>query len=158
MFTRRHFLVAIGLTGTAACFQDTTGPEGTQLYLLHRIGTRLLPTFLEPSTPNQLILADSLVVPLRSIRDGGTFVIRRVQVGQNPPDPASRFEGQYRADVTASSMVVDTCPIGALCIASLVYAPFTLSIVGDSLVEKVPSGASWQPRAYGLVKRSGRVR
>jgi len=158
MLTRRLFLLAILLTGSAACFQDATGPEGTELYLLRRIGTRPLPTFLDGATDGQLIIADTLVVPLRSIRDGGTFVIRRVQVGRNPPEAVYRFEGQYRADVTASSMVVDTCPIGSLCIASLVYAPFTLSIVGDSLIEKVPSGANWEPRVYGLVRQSGRVR
>ncbi len=141
-----------------ACRYDSTGPEGTEQYLLSRIGIRLLPTFLYPSTKGQLIIADTLIVPLRSIRDGGTFVIRRIQVGQNSPEPVYRFEGLHSAGVSGSSLIVDTCPIGALCIASLVYAPFTLTIVGDSLVETLPAGATWEPRVYGLVRRSGRGR
>jgi len=158
MSIRRHLLGAILLAGSVACLHDTTGPEGTELYLLHRIGTRPLPTFLDGAAGSQLIIADTLVVPLRSIRDGGVFVIRRVQVGQNPPEPIYRFEGEYHAEVAASSLVLDNCPIGAFCAASLVYAPFTLTIVGDSLVEKVASGANWEPRVYGLVRGSGRVR
>lgn len=158
MSVRRSALLAVLLAGSAACLNDTTGPEGTELYLLRRIGTRPLPTYLDASSPTQLIIADTLVVPLRSIRDGGSFVIRRVQVGQNPPEPVFRFEGEHRADVAEGSLVIDTCPIGALCIASLVYAPFTLTIVGDSLVEVPPAGAKWEPRIYGLVRRSGGVR
>lgn len=158
MLQRRHFLFSILLAGTMACLHDTTGPEGTEQYLLRRIGIRSVPTYLYPSTKGQLIIADTLIVPLRSIRDGGTFVIRRIQVGQNSPEPVYRFEGLYSAGVSGSSLIVDTCPIGALCIASLVYAPFTLTVVGDSLVETLPTGATWEPRVYGLVRRSGRGR
>ena len=157
MSARRHFWLAVLLAGSAACLHDTTEPVGTDLYLLKRIGTRPLPTFLQSGSDGQLIIADSLIVPLRSIRDGGTFVIRRVQVGQNPPEPVYRFEGEFHAEVAASTLVVDNCPIGSFCAASLVYAPFTLTIVGDSLVEIVPSGANWEPRVYGLVRQSGRV-
>jgi hypothetical protein len=158
MFIRRFALLGVLLSAVAGCLFDTTEPKGTDLYLLHRIGSRPLPTFLESSAPNQLILADTLVVPLGLMRDGKTFVVRRVQVGQNPPEPVYRFAGEYRAAVTASALVIDNCPIGALCAASLVYAPFTLTIVGDSLVEALPSGATSEPRVYGLVRQSGRAR
>jgi hypothetical protein len=158
MFDRRQFLLTVLLAGSTACFEDTTAPEGTELYLLRRIGARPLPTYLHSSNPADLVLADTLFVPLRSIRDGGTFVIRRVQVGQAPPQPVYRFEGLHRADVAEGTLVIDTCPIDAFCIASLVYAPFTLTIVGDSLFELPPAGSNWEPRGYGLVRRSGRVR
>jgi hypothetical protein len=146
------------LLGISGCLGDSTGPEGFELYVLQRIGSRPLPTYLDASNPNQVVLADTLVVPLRSIRDGGTFVIRRVQVGQNPPEAVYRFEGEHRADVTGNSLVVDTCPIGAYCLATLVYAPFTLAIVGDSLVEVLPEGIHRDVRVYGLLKQTGRVR
>ena len=146
------------VSGATACSDDATGPLGTELYALRRVGSRPLPTYLDASNQSQLILADSLAVPLRSIRDGATFVVRRVQVGRSLPEPAYRFEGEHRADVEKTALVIDTCPIGALCIATLVYAPFTLTIVGDSLVEVPPAGATWEPRVYGLVGRSGRIR
>ena len=158
MSIRPYRVFAILLVGAAACLHDSTGPEGAELYLLRRIGARSLPTFLHPSSSGQLVVADTLVVPLRSIRNGESFVVRRIQVGQNPPEPVYRFEGRHQAQVVSSSLVIDTCPIGALCIASLVYAPFTLTIVGDSLVEVPPAGMSWEPRVYGLVRLSGRVR
>ena len=158
MLYRRSILLSILLAGSRACFLDSTGPEGTELYLLRRIGPRSVPTFLSKSTPSQVIFADTMEVPLRSIRDGGTFVIHRVQLGQNNSEPVWRSEGRYRAEVAATSLVLDNCPIGALCVANLVYAPFTLTIVGDSLVEALPPAANWEPRVYGLVRHSGRVR
>lgn len=157
MSSRRQFFRTALLAVSTACLQDSTGPEATELYLLRRIGTRPLPTYLHSSNPADLALADTLAVPLRSIRDGGTFVIRRVQVGQDPPQPVYRFERLHRADVAQGSLVIDTCPLYSFCI-DLVYAPFTLTIVGDSLFEVPPAGSNWEPRVYGLVRRSGRVR
>lgn len=143
MPARRLALALLVFTG--ACMDHMTGPEGDQLYVLERIGTRPLPTWLHSQQDTWVVVADSLFVPARR---AGTFTIERVEVTQAQGQAPDVLRADYRARMEAGTLVIDGCPINLFCAASLVYAPFELQYDGDTLREKLPSNATWEARVY----------
>jgi hypothetical protein len=142
-------IVASGVAcGAAACTQGNTGPEGSSLYLLRRVGSQALPAPAYPGPHAALYLADSLRFPALPDRGKEPFVITRITVLQEFTGQLSRTVGQFHAMASADLLTIDSCPIGVLCIASLVYNPWTFKVAGDSLVEQLPPGSPYQPRVY----------
>ncbi len=52
----------------------------------------------------------------------------------------------------SDALLVDNCPLGALCIADLVYSTTGFLFVGDSLFEQVPLSSQLPPRVYARVQ------
>ena len=145
------WLIGIALLGSGC---DAASPSsGTDVYALYRIGDDVLPAPAWPGAAYPLVLADTLTIPQSRGRDA-QIVLGRTQVYQDENGGVSRSTTRHNGQLEADLLVVDTCPLGAYCIAAdLVYQPFELRFVGDSLVEQVPSGSQGKPRVYGRVSR-----
>ncbi len=144
---RPGLYAAVALT----CACGMTGPaSGAAVYALHRIGDAVLPVPLTPPAPYPRLVADTLILPEgRSREDALTVEVRNVI--EQSATRADRSTVRYRATVKGDLLVVDSCPINAACIASLVYAPITYAFVGDSLIQQVAPGSSQKPAVYGRV-------
>ena len=142
-------IVASGVAcGAAACTQGNTGPEGSSVYVFRRVGSQALPAPADPGPQAALYIADSLRFPALTDRGKDPFVITRITVLQDFTGQLSRTVGQFQASASADILTIDSCPIGAFCVASLVYAPATFKVVGDSLFEQLPAGSPYKPRVY----------
>ena len=143
-------LVASGLAWSlGACAHDNTGPGGAPLYLLRRVGSQPLPAPADPGPQAALYIADSLLIPALKRGSKDPFVVTRITVLQAFSGQRSRTVAQFQATTAEDILTIDSCPIGSFCIASLVYAPSTFKVVGDSLFELVPPTSPDQPRVYG---------
>jgi hypothetical protein len=143
--------LALGLL-TSEC-DNVAGPgDGAALYALHRIGDAVVPAPAWPGSKYPLVLADTLTLLTSRPRPGDSLVVSRVQVFQEESGQVDNNGGRFNAVLRADLLIVDSCPIGAFCLAvDLVYSPFVLRVVGDSLYEQVPDGSSLKPRVYGRV-------
>jgi hypothetical protein len=122
------------------------------VYALHRIGDVVLPAPAWPGSKYPLILADTLTLLTSRARPGDSLVVSRGQVFQQENGQRDVSSGRFSAVLRTDLLVVDSCPIGAYCLAvDLVYSPFVLRVVGDSLYEQVPEGSPLKPRVYGQV-------
>jgi hypothetical protein len=149
---RRAAFVLLAL-GLAAGCRDYAGPSETgSVYALARMGAAHLPVSLNGDGTPPFLVADTL----RLIEDRprpDQQILRRITVIQQGSSSApARSETDYEYSITGGLLTYIDCPIGALCLASLVYSPRVFQIVRDSLFEVVPAGAGSPPRVYGLVR------
>jgi hypothetical protein len=144
----RAMVAAVVTCSVAACSQGTSGPEGSSLYLLRRVGSQALPAPADPGPQAAWYIADSLRFPALPNQGKDPFVITRITVLQDFTGQRSRTVGQFQATATQDILTIDSCPIGSFCLASLVYAPTIFRVAGDSLFEQLPPGSPYQPRVY----------
>jgi hypothetical protein len=136
---------------TSGC-TDHSGPSGTtSTYALARVGPNHLPVLISEGSP-QLLLADTF----RLMRDRSRTnleTLRQTTVIQNGPGGSTeKSETEFEYRLEAGTLVLNNCPIGALCAMGLVYAPRIFQIEGDSLFELTPLGANLPSHVYGLVR------
>src|ERR1041384_184090 len=153
------WLIGIALLGTGC---DLASPSSTpSVYALYRIGDAVLPGPTNPPppppappAPRPALLGDTLTIPATRGRTG-QVVVSRVQVYKAETGGLSRSSTRHNAQAEGDLLIVDTCPLGAYCVAvePLVSAPFALRFIGDSLVEELPAGSRQKPRVYGRVSR-----
>ena len=146
------WLIGIALLGTGC---DLASPSSTpSVYALYRIGDAVLPVPTNPPAPLPALLGDTLTIPATRGRTG-QVVVSRVQVYKAETGGLSRSSTRHNAQAEGDLLIVDTCPLGAYCVAvePLVSAPFALRFIGDSLVEELPAGSRQKPRVYGRVSR-----
>ena len=143
--------LAFGLLASGC--DNPAGPgDGTAVYALHRIGDAVVPTPEWPGSKYPLILADTLTLLTSRPRSGDSLVVSRIKVFKEESGRIDNNAGRFNATLRTDLLVVDNCPIGAFCLAvDLVYSPFVLRVVGDSLYEQVPVGSPLKPRVYGRV-------
>ena len=149
---RRTALLLTALVLAAAC-RESAGPSVPHnAYALARVGAARLPiSFMGDGTPPFLV-ADTFRLTQDRSRTDPRILRRVLVVQQGSTPPTTRTEADYAYEISDGKLRYDDCPIGGLCIASLVYAPRVFQIVGDSLFEIVPPGASFQTHVYGRVR------
>lgn len=151
---KRNWVMAALLAGAlAGCVGDATAPGGGSLYRLRRIGTQPLPAPSYPSPDAPLIVADSLLLTAARVRSADDLEVTRITIQRSGAAGDERNVNRYRAALEGDLLIMDNCPVGSFCIASLVYAPSRFLIVGDSLFEQLPQDSPLLPRVYGLVRR-----
>ena len=131
---------------------ETRESIGASAFALVRIGGDHLPVRLSPSEAYPLLLADTLYIPVAP-----EFTLTWVEVIAQQPLEVDRSSTRHAGSWT-DSLTFDSCPIEALCIASLVYAPMVFDVVGDSLFQRVSASSPVKPRVYARVVKSGRPR
>lgn len=148
---RWYALFVFGLPASGC--EGVTGPgNGASVYALHRIGNAVLPAPGWPGTAYPLVLGDTITIPVSRGRSELSVIVSRVQVFKEENGQVDSNSGRFGAGLWADSLIVDTCPFGALCAAvDLVYNPLRLRVVGDSLFEMLPEGSALKPRVYGRV-------
>ena len=136
----------------AACSVYTSPSAPRDVYALARLGTARLPTSFNGDGTPPFLIADTL--RLNSDRAGtDQLALRRITVTrQVMTGPNTRSAADFPYQITDKTLVYTECPIGAYCLASLIYAPRTFQIVGDSLFEVSLTGVNTHPRVYGLVR------
>lgn len=121
-------------------------------YALHRRGDDVVPILLAPPAAYPRLLADTLIFADQPGDHAAIIVENRITVEQ-AAGQTEHTTSRYSANYSGQTLIVSTCPIGALCIASLVYAPLTYAFVGDSLVQQVATNGTQKPAVYGRVGR-----
>ena len=143
------FMVGLLASG---CNSVTAPGDGGVVYALHRIGDAVLPTPAWPGTAFPLVLGDTITIPTSRARPEGSLIVSRIEVFKEENGQVDSNSGRFNATRWADSLIVDTCPLGALCTAvGLVYNPLRLRVLGDSLFEMLPEGSPLKPRVYGRV-------
>ena len=144
---------ALALGILASGCDNPVGPgDGTAVYALHRIGDAVVPAPAWPGSKYPLVLSDTLTLLTSRPRSGDSLVVSRFQLFKEESGRLDADSARFSATLRTDLLIVDTCPIGAYCLAvDLVYRPFVLRVVGDSLFEPVPEGSPLKPRVYGRV-------
>ena len=146
-------LFALTLTAAAllatACDGILDNSRGGERYALARIGNSRLPVPVGDE-PYPLLVGDTLRFP---VPEGESrLVLTRVRVYRSEAGETTRDVAHLAAERMGATLLLDTCPIEALCIASLVYAPLEFLFVGDSLVQQLPPGVPQNPLVFGRVR------
>lgn len=147
--TARYLCAMIFL---AAC-SVYTGPSAPHdVYALARLGTSHLPTSFNHDGSPPFLVADTLWLNSNQAQADQLALRRVTVVRQAFTGGNTRSEAVFPYEITDKTLVYTECPIGFYCLASLVYAPRTFQILGDSLFEVIPVGVNTPPRVYGLVR------
>ena len=149
---RWRILTLLAAALAAGC-SDYAGPNPSGcLYALARVGANHLPVPLDPTSALPLLVADTFnLVSDRSRSE--QQVLRQITVIQDAPNGHTvRSQSEFYYRIENGTLMYDNCPIGALCVAELVYAPRVFRIVGDSLFEVTPVDANLPQHVYGLVR------
>ncbi len=149
----RRAVFLLWASGLAAGCSEYGGPSTPHgVYALARVGSVHLPVSFNGDGTPPFLLADTLRLAQDRPRNEQQ-ILRRITVMQQQLNGAStRSEAEYGYEISNGVFAFVDCPIGSLCIASLVYAPRSFRIVGDSLLEVLPPGATSQPHVYGMVR------
>ena len=153
---RRPLLAVLTVVLLGGCDESTSPSDTTKEYSLARIGSLHLPIGLGTNGGPPFLIADTLRLGNSRPREGSPFssVLAHISVYQDASGVRSRLESQHGYSIQGSTLTYDTCPLGSLCTAALVYAPLTFHIVGDSLFQIVPQASPLPAGAvYGRVQR-----
>lgn len=151
---RKLAVITFAATALAAGCDDHTGPSLlAETYALARIGLQVPPIALGPDGGAPFLLADTLRLDDDRPRDETGAVLTRIQVVRDDNGVTNRLESEHRYQLEGDILSYDSCPIDALCIASLVYAPLEFQVVGDSLFQTGPQASPLQKSVYGRVRR-----
>ena len=146
-------ITLVAATLAAGC-DESTGPSLlAEAYALARIGLQVPPISLGPDGGAPFLLADTLRLVDDRPRDETGSVLTRIQVVRDDNGATQRLESQHRYQLEGDILSYDSCPLDALCIASLVYAPLDFQVVGDSLFQTGPEASPLQKSVYGRVRR-----
>jgi hypothetical protein len=141
-------------TLAAGCDDSGTGPSPLAAsYALARIGLQVPPIPQGPDGGAPFLLADTLRLDDDRPRDERGAVLTRVLVMRDASGTINRSESQHRYQLEGNILSYDSCPLDALCIASLVYAPLDFLVVGDSLFQIGPEASPLPKSVYGRVRR-----
>jgi hypothetical protein len=136
---------AFALSG---CTDLVSSDSNEAVYALYRIGDDVLPA---PSgVPGITVIGDTLIIPDAVVTNAGA-ALTDIRVTEDAQGTRTRDRQQYMATRRADALLVDNCPVGSFCIASLVYQPSAFVFVGDSLFEQVAETSQNKPRVYGRV-------
>jgi hypothetical protein len=123
-------------------------------YALARIGLVPPPIPLGLNGGAPFLIADTLKLTAERPRQESARILSRVMVFQEASGTRNRSETRFGYFVEGGTLTIDTCPIGSMCIAALVYQPMVFQIVGDSLFHVVPNASPVPAGAvYGKVRR-----
>ena len=151
---RKLIAITFMTAALAAGCDESTGPSLLgESYALARIGLQTPPIPLGPDGGAPFLLADTLRLDDERPRDETGAVLTRIQVVRDDNGVTNRMESQHRYQLEGDILSYDTCPLGALCIASLVYAPLEFQVVGDSLFQTGPEASPLPKSVYGRVRR-----
>lgn len=137
----------------AGCHENTGPSLLAESYALARIGLQTPPIPQGPDGGAPFLLADTLRLDDPRPRDETGTVLTRIQVMRDDNGATQRLESQHRYQLEGNILSYDSCPIDALCIASLVYAPLDFLVVGDSLFQVGPEASPLPQSVYGRVRR-----
>ena len=141
----------LALLSLAAC--NLLGNSSREnVYALHRRGDEVLPILLSPPAAYPRLLADTLIFA-DDPGDHAGIVVENRQTFEQSAGQRDHSTTRYPATYQGGMLVMDNCPIGSACIASLVYAPITFAFVSDSLVQQKPVFGNQAPAVYGRVRR-----
>ena len=144
------------LTLLAACEEsEPTAPSPVgDVYALARIGLVPPPIPLGQNGGAPFLIADTLKLTDERPRKDAGRILSRVMIFQEGSGTRDRTETRFGYVVEGGTLTIDTCPIGSMCIAALVYQPMVFQITGDSLYQIVPFASPIQMGAvYGRVRR-----
>lgn len=130
------------------CTDLVSSDSNETVYALYRIGDDVLPA--PWNVPGITIVADTLVIPNAVMAPAGA-PLTDVRVTEDAQGTRTKDRQRFQANRRADALVVDNCPFGSACIASLVYQPSSFLFVGDSLFEQVTETSQHKPRVYGRV-------
>ncbi|NOT07607.1 MAG: hypothetical protein HOP28_05290, partial [Gemmatimonadales bacterium] len=105
-----------------------------------------------PPSGVPLLLEETLTLPHSAMWNAEIFLFTKTQLLQDGDGRTTTATVQYRGHVESGLFGYDNCPAGAMCIASLVYAPLTFRIEGDSLFQILPPGHPAGPKVYGRLR------
>jgi len=145
VFTAVACAAGFALSG---CTDLVSSNSSETVYALYRIGDDVLPA--PSSVPGITTVADTLIIPNAVVTPAGA-PLTDIRVTEDAQGTRTRERQRFQANRRADALVVDNCPVGSFCIASLVYAPSAFLFVGDSLFEQVPELSSLKPRVYARV-------
>ena len=151
---RKLTVITFAAAALAAGCDDYTGPSLlAESYALARIGLQVPPIPLGPDGGAPFLLADTLRLDDDRPRDETGAVLTRIQVVRDDNGATQRLESEHRYQLEGDILTYDSCPIDALCIASLVYAPLEFQVIVDSLFQTGPQASPLQKSVYGRVRR-----
>jgi hypothetical protein len=144
-------LIAAGILVLQPGCGYRTDPNPIGLYALQRIGPQPLPAPAGGWQGAPLVLGDTFQLQRSSRRDPAEVIVHRTLVTLSPGFPTVRLELRHRGAVSGGWITWDSCPLDSFCVAavSLVAAPDSFRIVGDSLFERAGDGRP--PRVYGRI-------
>jgi hypothetical protein len=149
---RRPILVLLTAVSLAGC-EDATAPSlVARHYALGRIGLTAPPIPQGPDGGAPWLLADTLALDSDRSRDNGTGVMTRIQVIRDGQGVTHRQVTAHRYLVEGTVFSYDSCPIDALCLASLVHAPISFAVIGDSLFQSGPEASPLPGAVYGRIR------
>ena len=149
---RRPIFISLLTLVLAGCDDGTAPSILPNAYALARIGVQTPPIPQGPSGGAPFLVADTLRLDNGRPREELGRVLTRILVIQDADGTDYRMESEHVYTIEDGVLTYDSCPRDALCLASLVYAPMTFQIVGDSLFQ-IPPPASPAPAAvYGAVR------
>jgi hypothetical protein len=150
---RKLGIFTLAAAALAAGCDESTGPSLlAESYALARIGLQTPPIPQGPDGGAPFLLADTLRLPDPRPPDETVAMLTRIQVIRDDNGATHRMESQHHYQFDGDILSYDSCPIEALCIQSLVYAPLEFQVVGDSLFQTGPELSPLQKSVYGRVR------
>jgi hypothetical protein len=144
-------LIAAGILVLQPGCGYQTDPNPTGFYALQRIGPQRLPAPAGAWQGAPLVLGDTFQLRRANHREPAEVIVHRTLVTMSPGFPTVRLELRHRGGIRAGWITWDSCPLDSFCVAaaSLVAAPDSFRIVGDSLFER--AGDERPPRVYARI-------
>ena len=149
---RKMMVCSLALVVLGGCGESTSPSHLSATYALARIGLQTPPIAQGPSGGAPFLLADTLRLDNGRPREELDGVLRRIQVVRDGNGVNYRMETEHVFAIENGVLTYDSCPREAFCLGSLVYAPLTFQIVGDSLFQIGPQASPLPGAVYGAVR------
>lgn len=149
---RKVMLCWLALVALGGCSEGTSPSLLPDTYALARIGLQTPPIPQGESGGAPFLIADTLRLEDGRPRDVLGRVLRRLLVVRDGNGINHRMESEHLFTIENGVLTYDSCPLDSFCLGSLVYAPLTFQIVGDSLFQIGPQASPLPGAVYGAVR------
>ena len=155
----RRVAISLGAALAAAGCGDYGGPSNPgAAWALARVGESHLPVDIGGGGTPLLLVADTLILDQARVHSQQA-ILTHVAVEKLGEGAPLRIETRHSYAVVGDMLTFDSCPVDVFCAAaSLVYAPLTFHIVGDSLFQIITTPTATEnsvaprPYVYGRVR------